>query len=168
MVNEELMVRITATHLEAVAVALTRILREGDGDGIAVAVGHLRAYLRAEPTLVHACGTGMVAHIVVGRAVLIADAVLDNGIRRAHTLEEIPTVIAVAPCPATDIVVTRSGELLVRKTVRIAAEVGLSARHGLVVEVMMAIHVLDDVVAAFLHLATGVGRAVDIEVLKEV
>ena len=63
--------------------------------------------------------------------------------------------------------VSCSGELLVCKTVRIAAEVSCRAGHGFIVKIMMAVHIENHIIPAFLHLATRVRRAVDVEVLKE-
>ena len=106
-------------------------------------------------------------HVVVGHAVLVADAVLDDGVGRADALEEIPSVIGVIPRAATDIVVSGAGKLLVGKAVGIAAEVSGTAAHRLVVEIIVGIDIEDDIVSAFLHLATGICGAIDIEILKE-
>ena len=96
-------------------------------------------------------------HVVVGHTVLVADAVLDDGIGGADTLEEIPSVVGVIPRAATDIVVSGAGELLVGKAVGVAAEVSGGTGHGLVVEVIVGIDIEDDVVSAFLHLTSRVG-----------
>ena len=162
------MVRKLSAHLKAVSVSLARVFLERDGDGITIAINDLRTCFGVKPCFVYAQRTRILAHIVVRRTVLVADTVLNDRIGSADTLEEIPSVIAVIPCTATDIVVSRSGELLIRKTVGIASEVGGRTGHRLVVEIVMAVHILDDVVATILHLATGVSRTVYIEVLKKV
>ena len=110
----------------------------------------------------------MIAHIVVWRTVCIANAVLNDRLAATHALEEIPSVIAVVPCAATDIVVSCSGKLLVGKTICIAAEVGCASGHSLIVKVIMTIHIQDDVVSSLFHLAACIGTSVDVEVLKEV
>ena len=106
-------------------------------------------------------------HVVVRHAVLVADAVLDNGVGRADTLEEIPSVIGVVPRAATDIVVSCTGELLVGKAIGVTTEISGTAGHRLVVEVIVGVHIEDDIVSAFLHLTSRIGRPVYIEVLKE-
>ena len=119
------MVRVSATHLKAVAVALTRVMIQGDGNGVAVTVNYLRTYFLIEPIcFVHTQRTRVLRHIVVGTAVHEADTVLDDRVGRADALEEIPTVIGVVPCPAADIVVSVTGKLLVGKTVCVTAEIG--------------------------------------------
>ena len=167
VMNENLMVGISAPHLKSVSITLTRILRQGDGDGVSVPIGHLRTYLGVKPRLIHTFRTGIVRHVVIRRSVLIADTVLDDGVCVAHTLEEIPTVVGVVPCPASDIVVSVSGELLIGKTVCVTAEISRTTGHRLIVEVIVRVHVLDDVVSAILHLASGVCRTVDIQVLEQ-
>ena len=107
-------------------------------------------------------------HVVVCRSVLVADAVLDDGIGIAHALEEVPSVVAVAPCAAADIVVSGSGELLVCKTVGIATKISGTAAHRLVVEIIVGIAVENGVVATILHLDTRVATTIDIEILDEV
>ena len=112
-------------------------------------------------------------HVVVGQTVLVADAVLDDGIGRAYALEEIPSVIGVVPRAATDIVVSGAGKLLVCKTVGVATEVCwtmLTLRRSksfFVVEVIVGIDIEDDIVSAFLHLTSRIGRAVDVEIFEE-
>ena len=65
--------------------------------------------------------------------------------------------------------VSRSGELLVSKAVRVTTEVSdTSVTRCLIVEVIMTIHIEDDVVSALFHLTSRVRGTVDIEVLKEV
>ena len=109
----------------------------------------------------------MITHIIIRRTVCIANAVLNDRLAATHALEEIPAVIAIVPCAATDIVVTCSGELFVGKAICIAAEIGSGTGHGLVVKVIMTIHVQDDVVAAILHLASSICRSVYIKVFKD-
>ena len=92
---------------------------------------------------------------------------LDDCIGCTHSLEEIPTVIGVVPSPATDIVISCAGELLIGKTVCIAAEVSRSTGHRFIVEVIMTVHVPDDIVAAHFHLATRVSRAVYVKIFEE-
>ena len=151
------MVGVLSAHFESVTVALTREFVECDSDRLSVAVGHLSAYFRVKPRFVHACGTRILAHVIVCRTVLETDTILDHGLCVAHALEEIPAVVAVVPCPAAYVVVAVARELLVGKAVSVTAEVGGGAVHRLIVEVVVAVHVFDDVIAAFLHLATGVG-----------
>ena len=62
--------------------------------------------------------------------------------------------------------VSGTAMLFIGKTVRISAEVSCSAGHGLIVEVIVAVYVLNDVIPAYFHLATGIGRTVYIKVLK--
>ena len=80
MVNEYLMVRTLTAHLEAVAVALTRISVQRDSNRIAIAVGHLCAYFAVEPRFVGRQSPRMLSHVIIRRAILITDAVLNNGI----------------------------------------------------------------------------------------
>ena len=82
-------------------------------------------------------------------------------------MEEIPPVVAVVPRSATDIVIACSGELLVSKTICISTEVGCTAGHRLVVEIIVAVHILNRIVAALLHLTSGVRRTVDVKVLEQ-
>ena len=162
------MVRKLSAHLKAISVSLARVFLECDGDGITIAINDLRTYFGVKPCFVYPQRTRILAHVVVRRTVLVADTVLNDRIGSADTLEEIPSVVAVIPCAATDIVVSRSGELLIRKTIGIAAKVSRRAGHRLVVKIIVTVHILDDVVATILHLATGVSRTVYVEVLKEV
>ena len=55
MMHDYFMIGVTASHLKAVAVTLTRILGQTDGNRIAVTVGHLRTYLTVKPCLIHPC-----------------------------------------------------------------------------------------------------------------
>ena len=54
VVNKQFMIRILSSHLESVSVALAWVFLEGDGDGLAVTIHHLRAYFAVKPCLVHA------------------------------------------------------------------------------------------------------------------
>ena len=74
----------------------------------------------------------MIAHVVTCRTVRITDTALKNRLTCAHALEEIPAVIAVVPCATTDIGVALTFELLIGKTVRIAAKIALRQATGLV------------------------------------
>ena len=161
------MVGISASHLKAVTVSLTRVFCQGDGNGLSVPIGHLCTNLAVKPTLIHTRGARVGTHVVVRTAVFKADTVFDDGIGCAYALEEIPSVVRVTPCTATDIVVSGAGELLIGKAVGIAAEVGGSTGHGLIIEIMVAIHIFDDVVTSVLHLTSGISRSVDVEVLKK-
>ena len=152
MMDEDLMVGITASHLEAVPVSLTRIFSQSDGDGLSVPIGHLRTHLAVEPGLVDTCRARVGTHIIVRTPVFETDTILNDGVRGADALEEIPTVVGVTPCAASDIVVSGAGELLVRKAIRVSSEVSGSTGHCLVVEVMVRIDILDDVVASYFHL----------------
>ena len=108
-------------------------------------------------------------HVVVGHAVLVANTILDDGVGRAHTLEEIPPVIGVVPRAATDIVVSGTGKLLVGKAVGVASKIGNTACScSLVVEIIVGIAVKDSVVATTFHLDTRVATTIDIEILDEV
>ena len=64
--------------------------------------------------------------------------------------------------------VSSSGELLVGETIGIASEVGSRAGHGLVVEIVVTVHIPDDVIATVLHLAARVCGTVDVQILEEV
>ena len=167
VVNKYFMVRKLSAHLKAVSVSLAGVLFQRNGYRISVAIDDLRTHFAVEPSLIDTQRTRMLAHVVIRRTVLVTDTMLDDGVGVADALEEIPAVIAVIPCAATDIVVSRSGELFVGKTVGIAAEISRRAGHGLVVKIIVRIDILDDVIAAVLHLTAGVGRAVYVEVLKQ-
>ena len=121
-----IVVGVASAYLEAVTVADVWIAAEaglqfvavsiGDGDGLAELV---------KPALV-CFASAVVREVVVVWAVLIAYTV--NKFRRCRTvadsLEEVPTVIRVVPCPATYICIGSSCILLVCKSVGITAEVG--------------------------------------------
>ena len=167
VVNEYLMIGIATAHLKAVSVSLARVFLERDSDGVTIAIHNLRTYFAVKPSLIDTQRTRVLAHVVVRCTVLVTDTMLDDGIGRADALEEIPSVVAVIPCAATDIVVSVSGELFVGKTVGIAAEISRRAGHGLVIEIIVRIDILDDVITAYFHLTTGVRGTVDVEVLKQ-
>ena len=67
----------------------------------------------------------MVAHVIVGRTILVADTLFDDGLAGGYAVEEVPTVVGVVPCSATDIMVGGTAVLLVGKAVCIATEVAL-------------------------------------------
>ena len=91
---------------------------------------------------------------------------LYNCIRGIDALEKIPSVITVVPGAATDIVVSCAGELFIREAIGVAAKISNITSHMFIVKIIMAIHVLNDVIPAYFHLATGIGRTVYIKVLK--
>ena len=167
VMHDHFVIGVLTTHLESVTVALAGILGERDGDGVSVAVDELRADDGFEPVLI-----GLYArvggHVIISRSVAETDGVLDHGIGRADPLEEIPSVIGVIPRAASYIMIAVAGELLVGKAVCVTPEISGGAGHRFIIEVIMAVHIADDVVSAAFHLASCVRRTVYIEVLEQV
>ena len=81
VVNEYLVIRVLSPHFEAVSVALTRELLKGDGNRLSVAVCHLCSHFGVKPCFVGSQRTRVLGHVVESRSVLVADAVLDDGVR---------------------------------------------------------------------------------------
>ena len=155
------MVGILSTHLKSITIALARILIQCYLNGIAITVGHSGTNLAIKPCFI-CLVAWVVGHVISSRSILITNAVFHDSLGIAHTLEEIPSVIAIAPCTATDIMVTITCELLIGKTICVTSEVGGCAAHRLIVKIMMTIHIFNDVISAILHLASCVSTAINV------